>query len=214
MIKLTKTQKPQVLEDNATKWTTNLVTKVAAKQPVTDSDKSHYRHAKIKEALVKETHGKCAYCESKLLHIAYGDVEHITPKSSDIRLTFEWENLTLACDVCNTKKGAQENVIDPYDTDPSGAFVVYGAFVLPQPGNNDALYYERILDLNRVALLEMREKRIKELHQLVCLAASVPDDKTKAAIKQDILTKETLDSVEFAAVSRKYLSDMLAEKHL
>jgi uncharacterized protein (TIGR02646 family) len=105
MIKLLKGDKPQVLKDNAATWGKTLVDKKARGEKPTDPDKARYRHPDIKVALIAETHGKCAYCESKLLHIAYGDIEHITPKSVKIELSVEWQNLTLACDRCNTNKG-------------------------------------------------------------------------------------------------------------
>ena len=36
-------------------------------------------------APIDETHGKCAYCESKIKHIDYGDIEHILPKNKNAR---------------------------------------------------------------------------------------------------------------------------------
>lgn len=62
-----------------------------------------YNNKAIKDTLEKETFGKCAYCESKIRHVEFGDIEHILPKCKDARpdLYVEWSNLTLACEVCN-----------------------------------------------------------------------------------------------------------------
>jgi len=90
MIKLQKLAKPPILVANETTWIQTLVDKVALGQTPTDTEKTRYRHAQIKAALVQETHGKCAYCESKLLHIHHGDVEHIMPKSLDLSKIVEW----------------------------------------------------------------------------------------------------------------------------
>jgi uncharacterized protein (TIGR02646 family) len=60
-----------------------------------------YRHKSIRKALVAIFNGKCAYCESKILHVDFGHIEHFKPKSKYKNLTFTWENLLLACGVCN-----------------------------------------------------------------------------------------------------------------
>jgi uncharacterized protein (TIGR02646 family) len=59
----------------------------------------------------------CAYCESKLRHITYGDIEHIVAKAVDQSRTYDWTNLTIACDVCNTEKSDEEGLVDPYTED-------------------------------------------------------------------------------------------------
>jgi hypothetical protein len=58
--------------------------------------------------------GKCAFCESKVRHIAHGDVEHYRPKGGVRQndgdpleqpgyfwLVYVWENLFFACQLCN-----------------------------------------------------------------------------------------------------------------
>jgi uncharacterized protein (TIGR02646 family) len=73
-----------------------------------------YAHRSVKEALIRAQHDKCFLCESKITHIAYGDVEHFRPKAayrqddSDALqrpgyywLAYEWSNLFLSCQLCN-----------------------------------------------------------------------------------------------------------------
>ena len=68
----------------------------------------------MKNALITAQQGKCAFCESKVRHIAHGDVEHYRPKGgvrqSDgdaleqpgyFWLAYGWGNLFFACQVCN-----------------------------------------------------------------------------------------------------------------
>ena len=43
-------------------------------------DSSIYGAKSVKDALIKAQDDKCAFCESKVGHIAYGDVEHYRPK--------------------------------------------------------------------------------------------------------------------------------------
>ena len=46
-----------------------------------DFNARYYGHADIKRTLETMQHGKCAFCESKIKHIAHGDVEHFRPKA-------------------------------------------------------------------------------------------------------------------------------------
>lgn len=122
MIKVIRTQPPSILNQLGAKWLgelqeaikqleiikkdsqiteTNLRT---AKRSVKNAQKK-YNHPNIKKALVKMFNGKCAYCESKITHITYGHIEHFYPKGNPkyTYKTFEWENLLLACNICNNK---------------------------------------------------------------------------------------------------------------
>ena len=77
-------------------------------------DNTVYGAKSVKNALIKAQHGKCAFCESQVRHIAHGDVEHYRPKGgvrqngSDpleqpgyFWLAYVWENLFFACQLCN-----------------------------------------------------------------------------------------------------------------
>lgn len=73
---------------------------------------SLYGHATVKEALFEAQHDKCAFCESKIRDVAYGDVEHFRPKAAVevggalvkpgyFWLAYEWDNLYVSCQICN-----------------------------------------------------------------------------------------------------------------
>jgi energy-coupling factor transporter ATP-binding protein EcfA2 len=64
---------------------------------------SETRNEKI-VALIKETKGKCMYCESFISAVAPEHIEHYRPKAIYPQLTFDWANLGLACPWCNIKK--------------------------------------------------------------------------------------------------------------
>jgi hypothetical protein len=79
-----------------------------------DFDSSLYGAKSVKDALIAAQLGKCAFCESKVRHIAHGDVEHYRPKGgfrqsgSDpleqpgyFWLAYAWTNLFFACQLCN-----------------------------------------------------------------------------------------------------------------
>jgi uncharacterized protein (TIGR02646 family) len=74
-----------------------------------------YSHQDVKDVLQKVFKGKCAYCESKFLHVYPGDVEHFRPKAEITTLSglkiipgyywlaADWDNLLLSCRNCNQK---------------------------------------------------------------------------------------------------------------
>lgn len=73
-----------------------------------------YSNPEVKQALIDLFKGKCAYCESNVLHIYPGDVEHFRPKGEIAEATpnkkpgyywlaAEWDNLLLSCRNCNQK---------------------------------------------------------------------------------------------------------------
>jgi uncharacterized protein (TIGR02646 family) len=79
-------------------------------------DAGLYGHPLVRQALLAAQHGKCAFCESKIAHIAPGDVEHFRPKGGWRQrqgaplqrpgyywLAYEWTNLFLACALCNQR---------------------------------------------------------------------------------------------------------------
>ena len=77
-------------------------------------DASLYGHATVKRALLDAQYDKCAFCEAKITHIAYGDVEHFRPKAGVLVggrlvrpgyfwLAYEWSNLYASCQICNQR---------------------------------------------------------------------------------------------------------------
>ena len=94
----------------------------------------HYRDKRCKQEIARAFYGKCAFCESRILHVdveervepqtQYSHVEHFRPKGrvrdrndQVVRynhnnekydhpgyywLAYNWRNLTLACEICNS----------------------------------------------------------------------------------------------------------------
>ncbi|MBI4876871.1 MAG: TIGR02646 family protein [Acidobacteria bacterium] len=82
----------------------------------------------LREALVRLTHGKCAFCESRLGVASWEEMEHYHPKSLYPELTFEWTNLFPVCGVCNARKGQQDHrgaLLKPDEEDPERYFWVH-----------------------------------------------------------------------------------------
>lgn len=79
-------------------------------------DSSLYASQAIKQQLLEEQRGCCAYCEAYIVATQYGDVEHFRPKAGFNQihnsappshregyfwLAYTWENLYYACVICN-----------------------------------------------------------------------------------------------------------------
>lgn len=206
MIKLHKTEQPGVLAKNAANWTATFLGKLAAKTDPTQTESARYRHPEIKSALVAETHGKCAYCESKIKHVHHGDVEHIIPKSLAPEKRFEWDNLTLACEVCNQNKSDKdpllEYIIDPYILDPAQHLFFCGPFVFPL-GTKEGRNSQVILDLNRIALVEQRRDHLYHVMNIIDMV--LRDDLpivTKKTIFRNLQENEASDHSAYSAMIR------------
>lgn len=214
MIKLHKSQEPEVLRQNRVTWEQALRDHQANGTAPTKAELNRYGHPDIKAALLAETKNKCAYCESLFRHVAPGDIEHVTPKRNGIAYRFAWANLTIACPTCNTNKGVKEGLVDPYLDDPESLFQHAGPAMLADPTSGIALTTEVALDLNRDALVERRTNRLKRLHQLLTLALSQTDQNTRKVLLDDLRVKETRDEAEFAAMSRWFVRDQTAQGRL
>lgn len=84
--------------------------------PSFDFDSNIYGHDSVKDALVMLQNKKCCFCESRIAHISYGDVEHFRPKAGFSQdeadqfhkpgyfwLAYDWSNLFLSCQLCNQR---------------------------------------------------------------------------------------------------------------
>jgi uncharacterized protein (TIGR02646 family) len=129
-----------------------------------------YRAPALKAHLVSEAHGKCVYCESKITHVYFGDIEHIKPKAKFPRERLDVENLVLACAICNNAKGdyrdASNALLNPYVEDPDQEILALGYLIARRPGQSRARLTIKQLDLNRQALLERRRERVERLQPL------------------------------------------------
>lgn len=206
MIRLHKGAKPEVLVQNAGQWTAELLAQLQRGENGTATRLHRYSHPEIKSALVTETHRKCAYCESKPLHVAHGDVEHIQPKSIQPELAFEWSNLTLACSKCNGAKSNQEGFIDPYVIEPADELGFFGPMALHKPDKAVAERTIGTLQLNRIDLLERRAARLKTITNQIGRLATTSDPEHRDFLTKEIEEHETSDDKEFAACVRDFVA--------
>lgn len=166
MISLIKSSKPTILVEKEINWTNELLSFEESGEKVPNYIKGRYRHEEIKEALLKETYSKCAYCESKILHIDYGDIEHIIPKSIFPQKTFSWDNLTIGCAKCNQSKSNYYDdtlpLLNPYIDSPENQIIFQGPIPFAKPECRSAYKTIKQLKLDRIELIEHRSDLIKK----------------------------------------------------
>ncbi len=177
-----------------------------------------YQHESIKNTLkgADMFRGKCAYCESFILHIDYGHIEHYRPKSVYPILTFEWDNLLLACGVCNGKqfKGDKFPMIDnetpafinPCEDNPFEHFSfvfdenLQKAFVYGKTIRGEITEKELGFN-NRQDLLKYRSAHVQKL---IHLAKYAKDDSKAKQLLDEACNPEESFSAFAIAIRSKY----------
>lgn len=186
MIKIEKGPIPPVLEGLLATWTAQLL---AAIQTANEEEQNRigrrYSDQRIKRALLAETNGKCAYCESRVPATSYPRVEHIKPRSIAPELTFSWPNLTIACEVCHRNKSDYWNLssplINPVVEDPIVHLttVEKAAWLLGAKLDSSlGAFAIQKFELNRAGLWERRQDRLRVVQGVIerWRNAATPDE--------------------------------------
>jgi len=168
-----------------------------------------YRYPANKDALRAASFDKCMYCESKVSHLYFGDVEHIKPKSLFPTLEFAWDNLGFVCARCNNAKRDQWHdhtpYVNPYDEDPLTHLAPLGVLVVHRAGSERGEVTWRDIDLNRTELLERRGERIKAIRDLVDKVNRTANQVLQAALRIE-LERETGRDTAYSCVARAALA--------
>lgn len=87
------------------------------------SGKSVWNNDQIKEALLRSSNDKCAYCECKVnVESNYMEVEHFEDKANNPKKVVDWLNLLPSCKRCNGSKGTHDvlslPIVNPFEADP------------------------------------------------------------------------------------------------
>jgi uncharacterized protein (TIGR02646 family) len=197
MIFVNRTAKPKILENNAANWTKDYLdarAAVAADPSTVNKDiasaiEKRYNKTEVKDALKGMFKHKCAFCESKITHVDYGQIEHFKPKSVYPDLCFEWNNFLLSCSICNGKSNKGDKFpleakggpfINPTVENPDDFFRFEYDNVLNKfivfPKNERAKTMLGIIKLNREELLEHRtEVLLKILYYVDNIVKKNPD---------------------------------------
>jgi uncharacterized protein (TIGR02646 family) len=218
MIQVQRTAKPSILVTQANEWLNEYLQAIeelnhnprnkAAKINKAKAEKK-YQHKDIKTALKHMFAGKCAYCESQVLHIDFGDIEHFRPKALFPNLCFEWNNLLLACGRCNSNENKGEQFPEPHEGGPlvnpveeePGDFFEFvfdlqtgTANVIPKVIRG--VTTEKVLGLNRLDLVKHRSDKIR--HIAFCALKARDGDLQARRILEQQCQKES----DYAAFAR------------
>ncbi len=193
-------------------------------------DPTVYGHETIKVVLVTAQHGKCAFCESKFTHVAYGDVEHFRPKGAIgetkpfekpgyFWLAYEWSNLYASCQICNQRhkrnafpiRGSRATHAAPGYLQERAVLLNPGhsnpeqhiEFVGPVPHGKTERGREtiRLLGLDRETLNTERRERSETIRNYLRALKQIDDP----LLAQDIVLQLCAwmrDEAEYAAMSR------------
>ena len=215
MIKLTRPSKPQELIKN----------EETLRARYNKNKKSCvWKEKYIKEALLKMSHGKCVYCETKLNECdSYMEVDHFHCKSLYPKLVVDWDNLLPACRRCNLAKSdhnvQEEPIINPVDVDPK-EYLVFSWYQY-YPRNRDVLGENTIdvLDLNDTDKLGVPRLRIgseicknledcrEQMEKLISAGYSSTKDERNIKRKFEAILKEAIPEKEFSALVATVIFD-------
>ncbi|MDQ5929799.1 MAG: hypothetical protein QG594_1580 [Bacteroidota bacterium] len=184
MIQVTRTKKPVVLVENAQNWTIEYLkakqiydtSKTPENKKTVQNIEKRYNHSDVKTSLKKMFKNKCAFCESRITHIDYGQIEHFKPKSKYPNLCFDWENFLLSCSICNGKSNKGDKFplenedgpfINPVDENPDD-FLKFEFDKITQtflifPKNNRGFTTIKELGLDRDDLIENRTIELSKI---------------------------------------------------
>ena len=214
MIPLEKSSQPTILEQHYETWTTEYLNWCRNPQGLAPR---RYAHTEIRAALETETASKCAYCEGRIKDVTFTHIEHKLPKSKYPKLVCAWQNLTIACPKCNTKKGDYDEpecpLLDPYVDNVEEEVAFGGPLALPRGGARARATIAR-LDLNRKDLLFSRGETLTKLHGLLELLERSTSERAMMLALWNEIDAVTADQGEFASACRQFIGSQIAERGL
>ena len=206
MRNIAKLPEPRILAQKKSEW------KAALLAEPSETNRHRYRDSEIKTTLLTETNDKCVYCESKIAHNCPGDIEHKIPKSIQPELTFEWDNMTIACTECNRRKSQYYDIncmfLDPNIDDVESMVQHLGPLVFSCPGNKRSEVTVRTLELDsangRPALFGRKIERLEYIRHLVERIASETNSSLKTFLLQELTESYDISS-EYSGMIKVYV---------
>lgn len=187
-----------------------------------------YGSKQVKSVLKEIFYDKCAYCEQRISSSQFGDVEHFRPKSVYWWLALTWENLLLACEVCNTsyksnnfpvngRRATKTSVLnrekylllDPLTEDPE-EFIKYDdaeGVVIEAINSQASKRVDACIEfygLNREKLVDERKEKLMLFNVFLALYQDSTSEQNKNIIRTQFRKMESSES-EFAGLIRYHL---------
>jgi 5-methylcytosine-specific restriction endonuclease McrA len=205
VIRLRKSKLPESLRKYAAQWTKELLSLLARNKKVPPELARRYNQPDVKDAATRDSFAKCIYCESKVLHVSFGDIEHMKPKKRFPELAYDWQNLGLVCTKCNNAKRDRYDdevpPVNPYAEEPSDFLLPMGEWVWPRTGSDRGQETISLLTLNRAELIIERRRRMESIRLLAETLDRTRGDHARAALVDQLL-REVDKSSEYCFTSR------------
>ena len=161
-----------------------------------------------KDALRKASAGKCMYCESKMEHVSFPQIEHIKPKKKFPELEFVWENLGFCCQRCNTNKGQKYDeaisFINPYNENPEDHIGFLGFYIFPKQGSERGAYTIQEIGLDGSDLNDRRKEKIEDIEKMIKATFSTKYESLRKQAIAELKEKAEKDN-EYSAAVRSLL---------
>ena len=108
-----------------------------------------YKYQDAKHFLIDRLGNFCSYCEAACMKYEL-EVEHIQPKSKYPAISCDWDNILLACRMCNAIKG-DTDVPDPAhyvfpDRDNTFLAIIWGEGGIPTPNTDLPTHIQERVD--------------------------------------------------------------------
>ncbi len=204
MIRVHRVPSPSILTRNSVLWRDTYLTarQTYLANPTTINRRrvvvaeNKYNHQQIKAALRLMFSDKCAYCESHITHVDFGDIEHFRPKSLFPQLCFEWDNMLLGCSVCNSPRFKGANfpeatvnglIVNPVTEDPNDFFSFEfdgetgTANVIDKNPRGETT--KNLLGLNRPELIRHRSEVVRKIAYIAIWAKNGDADAMEELVR-------------------------------
>jgi uncharacterized protein (TIGR02646 family) len=228
MIKVDRSDPPKYLTRYTQQWTDELL--AAIQQHNQGGPKpsntlwNKYNKSYVKNTLRGMFHDKCAYCESKVPHIAYPHIEHYRPKKKYPRHTFDWQNLLLACGICNGSAHKGDNfplengdenqplLLNPCEDEPTQHLQFEQARIVPLTERGRVT--RDLLGLNRDELFDRRRERLLFIDFCRRTLENDDPDGNQMMIEyaQELLELAKSEKSEYTAMVRQFMENPISEQ--
>ncbi len=171
MHKIERNVPPKELKKKSNEWNKKL-----SKNPEVDINKEwrNFKSTKLGGDTLKnlkEMYSDCCmYCEGDVGVTSYGQIEHFKPKSKYPELCFDYDNLHLACEICNKNKGDkyEECYIDPTLVDPKEYIYYRNWEALGKNKVGDTMI--ELVQLNNDTRIKFRKERVLRIQERLNIA--------------------------------------------
>ncbi|MCY3819241.1 MAG: TIGR02646 family protein [Gammaproteobacteria bacterium] len=215
MRNVTRSNTPPSLHRHAARWRRELCAALSAPTPDPNRLKlciNRYKRDDIRSSLEQMYGGLCCYCEGTIGTVSFGHIEHRRPKDSQPQHAFDWNNMHLACTLCNHAKAnkwnADAEILDSvHDRIPDHlSYRLEGARRWPET-HRGATTIEHA-DLNRQRLLDARALIATRVLDTIGGLNHNPDSPDAGLVRQELRAKT---SGEFGSLVQWLLERFLRE---